>query len=133
VPLTAIDSVAFASKSRIDLRALTALVRWSRERNESLGVTGLLLFDGYHFFGYLEGEPLLIEQLYAAIEADARHERLRQLARGPLDVRCFERWFMGYLYEPMFDGELEALWNGQAEVGDLKARMRRWHRHGDVL
>jgi len=131
--LSAIECLAFASKARVGLRELTTLVRWSRERNEQLGVTGLLLYDSDYFFGYLEGEAQRVQRLYDAIALDTRHHEVRLLQHGALAKCRFDRWLMGYLYEPIFVGELEALWSGKMALGDIDARLKRWSLEGDVL
>jgi len=131
--LSAIENIAFASKARVGLRELATMVRWSRERNEQLGVTGLLLYDSDYFFGYLEGEAQLVQRLYDTIAIDKRHHDVRLLLHGALAKRRFDRWMMGYLYEPIFAGELEALWNAKVALGDIDTRLRRWSLEGDVL
>lgn len=128
-----IECMSFVSQSQTGLRELGGMVRSSRERNAQLGISGLMLYDGTYFFSYLEGEPEPLQRLNDAISADPRHVELRPLDGGPLAQRRYDRWLMGYLYAPKFSGELEALWNGSAALGDIGVRLQRWVRQGDVL
>jgi hypothetical protein len=77
---------------------LAGLLVKARQRNEALGLTGLLLYtqDG-RFVQVLEGEAEAIHTLYhEQIAHDTRHQYLQVLADGPLDYRRFADWRMGY-------------------------------------
>lgn len=73
-----------------------ALVTQARARNATLGVTGLLVFDGQRFCQHLEGAPEVVAQLMRRIANDPRHEQLRIVYEGALDQRRYRRFDMGY-------------------------------------
>lgn len=68
-----------------DLRELA----WkARQRNRSLGVTGMLLYDKGRFFQTLEGPPTSLSMLWQSIREDPRHTHIEILSEhivpGPL-------------------------------------------------
>lgn len=81
-------------RSRISgmLRAqeLHQLVEQGRERNRSMGVTGILLFDGTHFVQLLEGPEAALEQMFEVIQRDERHRNVVLLLNDHAPYRRFE-------------------------------------------
>jgi hypothetical protein len=64
-------------------------------RNQELGVTGVLMTGGGVFFQILEGPREVVDQLWAAIEADPRHEDVVLLAsQDGAPSRIFPDWAM---------------------------------------
>jgi len=64
-------------------------------RNEELGVTGLLMTGGGLFFQILEGPREAVDQLWAAISADPRHQDVVLLAaQEGVATRVFPDWAM---------------------------------------
>lgn len=53
-------------------------------RNRLLEISGLLLFDGRYFLQLLEGEEVVIDNLYKKIGRDSRHTDLVLLLRDPI-------------------------------------------------
>lgn len=77
--------------------AVPSILRGSRARNPLFGITGVLLFDGHHFCGWLEGEPHLINQLHRNIERDERHADFKVINHKETDgMRMFAGWSVGY-------------------------------------
>ncbi len=85
-----------SSVELLDGPALVELLRGCRENNARLGVTGLLLYHEGNFIQVLEGEPGVVEALYAHIERDRRHRGCLILLRGPIERRIFPDWSMGF-------------------------------------
>ncbi len=75
---------------------LTALLQKSRETNERLGLTGMLLFSEGNFFQVLEGEGTAVNQLYEKIIRDKRHAQCTLIIREPIAKRSFGNWSMGF-------------------------------------
>ena len=75
---------------------LTELLQQSREANERLGLTGILLYSDGSFFQVLEGEVAVVDQLYAKIRRDKRHEQSTLIIREPIVRRSFANWSMGF-------------------------------------
>lgn len=78
--------------------ALNELLDRARAHNESEQITGILLHTAGAYLQVLEGEEAAVAALYARIEADARHTRVRLVTHGNSQRRIFPRWSMGYLF-----------------------------------
>ena len=77
-------------------KELKQLLAKARENNESLGITGMLLFHEGSFIQALEGNKESVEKLYEKIGLDQRHSETRVIFRGELEERDFETWSMGF-------------------------------------
>ena len=75
---------------------LLELLQRARERNDGLGITGLLLYKKQNFMQALEGEEGAVRSLYAAISQDPRHHHVYTLLAIPMAERIFPRWSMGF-------------------------------------
>jgi len=75
---------------------LENLLQAARENNQSLNVTGMLLFHEGSFIQALEGEQTVVERLYKKIGTDKRHIETKVLYRGDIPDRDFKNWSMGY-------------------------------------
>ena len=89
-----------------------------------LGITGLLIFDGMRFCEQMEGSRKDVLAQLARIRQDTRHINLRVVHQGPLAVRRFRRFSMGYTTLDDDDddalGRLEAL-TGQDAIAAFLA------------
>ncbi|MGE0313494.1 MAG: BLUF domain-containing protein [Lautropia sp.] len=88
----------YASAARAGLgdTDLADLLRLAREKNQRLGLTGMLLYVQGSFFQVLEGPPDVVDALYDQIAADTRHDRVTRIIREPIPKRHFGVWTMGY-------------------------------------
>lgn len=78
---------------------LGSLLQTSREHNEAVGVTGMLVHRDGRFVQVLEGPENVTRDLLARIVKDPRHENVRFLVVQRIRRRSFGEWTMGY--EPM--------------------------------
>lgn len=85
-----------ASSAGMSNDELMILLEKARQRNESLGVTGMLLHDEGSFFQVLEGDAKVVGDLFKAIAQDNRHDRIVKLIYEPIEERSFSEWSMGY-------------------------------------
>lgn len=76
---------------------LLRLLETAREHNSRVGVTGLLLHREDSFVQVLEGEEEAVRGVYAKIQRDRRHERVKILFEGPIESREFSDWRMGFV------------------------------------
>lgn len=77
--------------------SVTDIVRVSRVNNHAAGLTGILVFDGWRFFGYLEGDQAQLAARVARLRGDPRHTDFTPLVDRPLTgPRRFADWVMGY-------------------------------------
>jgi hypothetical protein len=73
----------------------------SRERNQRLGLTGVMVFDGERFCEMLEGDADELETVCRDVAFDTRHVGMRLLyaAIAPVPRRLSE-WRCGYCEAP---------------------------------
>ncbi|PJL58769.1 BLUF domain-containing protein [Stenotrophomonas maltophilia] len=93
MPLRAIAYVSEASRN-LTAERLQQLVAEAVLFNESVDVTGTLLFDGSRFLQYLEGPESGVNAAYARILAASSHSGMVELNRGRLGRRQFPHWRM---------------------------------------
>ncbi len=88
----------YASKvpSSFDSADMTAIIEVSRANNEKNHITGALAFDRKYFLQCLEGGRLQLNELYARIAADSRHESCLLLSYQDIQERAFPSWMMNY-------------------------------------
>lgn len=86
-----ITMVCYASQPipGLDQCRLRTLVNRAREANAAAGITGCLVFNGHQIVQVLEGERQAVEALFARIQSDPRHERIRMLWQGRAHRREF--------------------------------------------
>lgn len=75
---------------------LLELLRRSRENNEKLRITGLLLYHDGNFMQLLEGPEEPVMALYKTIRNDPRHKDVTTLIVAPIEERHFADWAMGF-------------------------------------
>ena len=73
----------------VTIKTLEAMVKKASERNASYDVTGILLFNGRHFFQLLEGPEAGVSAVYDRICADNKHHNLVELMRDYAPARRF--------------------------------------------
>jgi hypothetical protein len=76
---------------------LTALLEQSRAKNKALDITGILLYADGRVVQVLEGEELVVHELYATICRDPRHHQVAKLVDIPITSRQFPAWTMGFV------------------------------------
>jgi hypothetical protein len=82
---------------KIDANDLSLLLAQSREKNASLGITGLLVYGKREFIQLLEGNKKDIFDLYDTIVKDERHQQVKLLWDGEIEDRSFRDWSMAFL------------------------------------
>ena len=75
---------------------LDAILRSARAFNESVGVTGLLVYAQQSFLQALEGDPDAVEQAFARTAASSQHRNLRCSPIYSEPARRFPSWSMGF-------------------------------------
>lgn len=85
-----------AANKEFTEQELQELLETARVNNESLDVSGMLLFHQGSFIQALEGPKSAVEDLYNKISEDQRHTETQVLFRGELEERNFESWSMGF-------------------------------------
>lgn len=75
---------------------LSSLLGEARDRNQRLGVTGMLLYHNRNFMQVLEGDGDAVLPMYEKIRLDLRHTLVTTVLQGRLDTRDFPDWSMGF-------------------------------------
>lgn len=75
---------------------LIELLRTCKEKNAARGVTGMLLYHDNTFLQVLEGEQETVEDLYAVIQKDERHNKVYLISRRNIKEREFGDWSMSF-------------------------------------
>lgn len=80
---------------------LAEILRVSRANNRRRGVTGALVLYEYKnwFAQVLEGSETEVQDLFALIQADTRHEAVEVREAAPATGRLFKRWAMALVAE----------------------------------
>ena len=63
----------------VSFKSIEAMVARANERNGQADVTGILLFNGTHFFQLIEGPEEKVRDIYQKIVLDPRHYNLVEL------------------------------------------------------
>jgi hypothetical protein len=86
---------------------LLTLLNKAREKNASLGITGMLLFKEGNFMQLIEGEKVALHSLFQTISDDPRHHHLLVIFNEAAQERLFADWTMGF-YD-LADPDLQTL------------------------
>ena len=80
-----------------DFSVVAQILHVSRERNQQLGITGALVFDGARFCQLIEGPRAHVVSLAQRIRADPRHTGYQVLFEDEDgSARLLPRWRTGY-------------------------------------
>jgi hypothetical protein len=87
----------YASKcpSGMNPALIDAILQASRKHNPDRGITGILCHSGDVFLQVLEGGRDAVNQLYAQIVTDNRHQQVTLLQYEEITERRFAGWTMG--------------------------------------
>jgi hypothetical protein len=103
------------------------LVHQSRTWNNSVGITGALVFTERNFVQFIEGPEGAIADLLEKIRADRRHTGMNVIQDATAQDRYFQRWSLAYSGPDSFiDNELAPLLQHQtgAECSELAVKLR---------
>lgn len=95
------------------------LVEQAHQRNLSIGITSLLLYNGGNFMQCLEGPGQPVEQTIQRIQAHPSHRSLIELFREPISERAYGDWPMAFL-----DIDGHGLSRPRVEESHLHARLQ---------
>jgi len=80
-----------------DMEAIQQILAVSRKKNRARGITGILCYDPAFFMQCLEGPREPVNELYADILRDPRHEDVVLLEYCETLDRKFANWSMAFL------------------------------------
>jgi hypothetical protein len=87
---------ASCASSPFTKQQLVDLLNQSRENNEKLDITGILLYNRGTFIQMLEGDESSVKNLYKKIDKDPRHKLIFTLMEGHKEERQFPNWSMAF-------------------------------------
>lgn len=96
MPLVHCIYCSSSTDANLSKEDLQEILEQSRKNNQSLDVTGILLFEGGAFFQVIEGEEGVVSSVYRKIEKDKRHQKVTKLIMEEISERAFGLWSMGY-------------------------------------
>jgi hypothetical protein len=113
--------IFYVSRALASAAEVEDIVRSARELNAHRQVTGSLVFTGSHFAQLIEGPAKTLAETMVAIAADTRHESVRTLVKGRLEVRRYGDTSLAYTEAPGAD-ELIANLIGTRRVNTPRAQ-----------
>ena len=75
---------------------LESLLKQAREKNTSLNITGVLLYQNGHFMQILEGDERDVKKVYSSIRGDLRHKDVTTIIEAEEPKRVFPDWAMAF-------------------------------------
>jgi hypothetical protein len=93
-------SILYVSESQIGFShaedRLSSIVDYSRWWNESVGITGALVFTEKHFVQFIEGSEVAIDDMLIKLRSDARHTNVVVIETAEISSRYFGQWDLAY-------------------------------------
>ena len=96
--MTSLRCIAYISSTSHTLSDddLEGLLVDARSFNESVKVTGVLLYNGGAFFQYFEGDTDACKDVFQRIRDSSRHHSIQILVDREIHARQFSSWSMGF-------------------------------------
>ncbi len=92
--------LVYVSKAKdLSLEDIQAILRSSLDKNNTLHISGSLIFVKGYFVQCIEGEDATIEQTYERILQDTRHENIVIISKESIKERFFDGWSMSLVNE----------------------------------
>ncbi len=125
-----LKSLLYVSRSRLDSLEsavqVADIVGSARPRNESLGVTGALIFTEASFAQVIEGSGAALDELMGSILKDNRHDDIRIISICEIEERRFGQWWMAYSGPSFYvNRHIKPLLTGKMNESDSGARAER--------
>ncbi len=97
-----LERLVYRSKAtgEVGSLALFNLLTQARQKNAELNITGHLIFDGEFFTQWIEGPSSSLDQLWASLQKDDRHQQIMLISRTPTEARRFAEWTMAFSSYP---------------------------------
>ncbi|NLP04649.1 BLUF domain-containing protein [Candidatus Fermentibacteria bacterium] len=103
-------------------------VHIASDKNRDRGITGALIATRDHFLQVLEGDFGPVNEIFASIARDPRHEDIQLVAFGPADSRLVEGWNMRGFGVFDLNKELETQLRNKygEEAGGVRFSVEEW-------
>ncbi|MUH36652.1 BLUF domain-containing protein [Zobellia amurskyensis] len=78
------------------VQEIQKMLEKAREFNEQNEITGCLLFFKERFIQYIEGDEIVVKQLFDKIKNDSRNTDVTLLSENNIHNRSFQDWLMAF-------------------------------------
>jgi len=85
------------SSENVDFKVVGEILTHAVKRNKEKGITGMMVYDGKHFLQCIEGDEMMIDELWQKLTEDTRRHSLHINGTELDDKRLFREWNMGYM------------------------------------
>lgn len=109
---------------------LAQLLETARTQNARNNITGALVYGSDRFMQIIEGEEVVLADLYARLLADPRHTGVVKLADKEIMQRSFIGWSMAF--QPISDSDFSSL-AGYVAPNELDLRASNLSAADDLL
>jgi len=75
---------------------LIELLSQARAKNGRLGISGMLLYKDGNFLQVIEGDEVVVRQLFESISQDVRHQNILVIDENTITERQFGNWSMAF-------------------------------------
>lgn len=98
--MSSLSAVIYRSRAVVPQADLDLfyLLAHARRRNETLGLSGLIVYDRSYFFQWLEGDDVDLGKVWNSIRRDTRHTEITVLADQTIPIRLFDDWHMRFAH-----------------------------------
>ena len=80
----------------ISKKGIESIIKTSKAHNSKNKITGVLIEYENHFLQHIEGDAIIIYELFQRIQKDDRHKKINLLQYAPIEKRLFNNWSMLY-------------------------------------
>ncbi len=93
-----LHSIAYISTANdLSQFEVNELMHTAKLKNDQLNITGILLFSDNNFFQIIEGDHLLIHELFEKIKQDTRHSDIITIFNRTMPVPFFTSFQNNYM------------------------------------
>lgn len=104
-----------ANPLRFNGAEMVSIMKASNRNNTEMGLSGLLCFTNQFFLQCLEGERNVVNEIFASIMNDFRHQNVQLMLIEDIKQRDFPDWAMGLVSDSKNIQELITAYVGADE------------------
>jgi Sensors of blue-light using FAD len=84
------------AQDKVNLEEFKRILQQAQQNNQRRDLTGMLAFNSKIFLQALEGDREKVNELYAKLLKDPRHQSVTLLAYKEIEQRAWANWSMGF-------------------------------------
>ena len=99
----------YSSRPKVEVTEslVSEILSQAISRNNSLHISGLLIYFHGMFMQLIEGDKTAVDELFNSIQLDQRHGDISVLLQKRSEQRCMPTWLMGFSMDNEFSNQLE--------------------------